>query len=92
MIRRRSLRNKDKTTRIAYIIEAGFEYFISLFVTGTLLGYMLKSLGFSDAMQGIISTVATFTCGAQLFALVLTNKKVKKLVTVGHLINHHTRY
>ena len=87
LIRRKILKNAERTTRIAYIIEAGFEYFVSLFVTGTFLGYILDALGFNDAMQGIISTVATFTCGAQLFALVLTNKKVKKIVTIGHLIN-----
>ena len=69
------MKNGNKTTQIAYIIEAGFEYFISLFVTGTMLGYILDTLGFSDALQGIISTVATFTCGAQLFALVSTARK-----------------
>ena len=81
------MKNRDRTTRIAYIIDAGFEYFISLFVTSTFLGYILDALGFNDAMQGIISTVATFTCGAQLFALVLTSRRVKRLVIVGHLIN-----
>lgn len=81
------MQKNDKTTRIAYVIEAGFEYFISLFVTSTFLGYILDALGFSDAMQGIISTVATFTLGAQLFALFLTDRQVKRLVTLGHLIN-----
>ena len=81
------MRNPEKTTRIAFIIEAGFEYFISLFVTGTMLGYILDTLGFTDAQQGIISTVATFTCGAQLFALVLVGRKRKRIVTVGHLVN-----
>ncbi len=81
------MNNKDRRTRVAYIIEAGFEYFISLFVTSTFLGYILDALGFSDAMQGIISTVATFTCGAQLFALFLSGKRAKRIVTAGHLIN-----
>ena len=81
------MKNADKTTRVAYIIEAGFEYFISLFVTSTMLGYILDTLGFSDAVQGIISTVATFTCGAQLFALVLAGRRRKRIVTLGHLIN-----
>ena len=64
-----------------------FEYFISLFVTGTLLGYLLDTLGFSDSLQGILGTVATFSCGAQLFALFLSGKRVKKICTVGNLIN-----
>ena len=81
------MQDKNKITRISYIIEAGFEYFISLFVTGTMLGYLLDSLGFSDALQGIISTVATFTCGAQLFAIVLKGRKKKRIVTLLHSIN-----
>ncbi len=81
------MKQNDKITRIAYIIEAGFEYFISLFVTSTMLGYILDSLGFSDALQGIISTVATFTCGAQLFAVAFTGRRRKHIVTTGHLIN-----
>ena len=81
------MKNPDKITRIAYVIQAAFEYFISLFVTGTMLGYILDTLGFSDAVQGIICTVATFTCGAQLFALVISGRRVKRIVTVGHIIN-----
>ena len=81
------MNSSDKITRISYVIEAAFEYFISMFVTGTMLGYILDTLGFSDAVQGIICTVATFTCGAQLFALTRSGKKVKKFATVGHLIN-----
>ncbi len=75
---------KDK---IAYIIEAALEHFIALFVTGTMLGYILDTLGFSDALQGIVSTVATFTCGAQLFALLFTGRRKKRIVVIGNLIN-----
>ena len=81
------MKRNDKTTRVAYIIEAGFEHFIALFVTGTMLGYILDVIGFSDAMQGIVSTVATFTCGSQLCAIFFKPTRRKRLVTVGHLIN-----
>ena len=63
------MKQKFTNGEVLYIIEAALEHFIALFVTGTMLGYILDTLGFSDAVQGIISTVATFTCGAQLFAL-----------------------
>lgn len=81
------MKTNEKITRVAYIIEAGFEHFIALFVTGTMLGYLLDVIGFSDALQGIISTVATFTCGAQLCAIFFSPQKRKRLVTIGHLIN-----
>ena len=78
---------RDRRTRIAFVIQQSFEYFIGMFVSGTFLGYILESLGFSDAEQGVILTVATFTCGAQLFALVTTGHRAKRIATIGHLIN-----
>jgi len=81
------MKNKDKTTRIAFIVEEGFNYFMTLFVTGTLLGYLLDTIGFSDALQGIISTVSTFACGAQLFALFLNGRRKKGIVVIGTFIN-----
>ena len=78
---------QSKTTRIAYIVEASFEYFVALFVTGTFLGYILDALGLSDAMQGIISTFASLTCGAQLFSILLSGRRAKRIVTIGHAIN-----
>ena len=81
-----TIEQKDKRTRIAYIIEAGFEHFISLFVTGALLEYLLSTLGFSDGLKGILSTVAAFACSAQFFTFFLVGRRKKKLVTIGHLI------
>ena len=76
-----------RTTRIAFIIEAAFEYFVALFVTGTFLVYILDAIGLSDAIKGIISAGATFACSAQLFALFLSGRRVKKIVTIGHTLN-----
>ena len=76
-----------RTTRIAFIIEAAFEYFVALFVTGTFLVYILDAIGLSDAIKGIISAGATFACSAQLFALFLSGRRVKRIVTIGHTLN-----
>lgn len=81
------MKKSDKITQAAFVVQQTFEYFISMFVTGTMLGYILDTLGFPDAMQGIICTVATFTCGAQLFALTRSGRRAKKFATVGHIIN-----
>lgn len=80
-------KRNQKITRIAFVICETFEYFITLFVTGTMLGYLLDTVGFSDSMQGILGTVATFACGAQLFALFMSGKRVKKLCAIGNTIN-----
>ncbi len=81
------MNTSDRKTRISYILEAGFEYFILLFVTSTFLGYILDAVGISDAWQGIILNVATFSCAAQLLALFFANRRVKKIVTIGHTVN-----
>ncbi|MBR6795319.1 MAG: hypothetical protein IKM52_04345 [Clostridia bacterium] len=40
------MNNTDRKTRIAYILEAGFEYFALLLVTSTFLGYILDAVAF----------------------------------------------
>lgn len=80
-------RRNEKITRIAFVICETFEYFITLFVTGTMLGYLLDTVGFSDSLQGILGTVATFACGAQLFALFMSGRRVKKMCAMGNTIN-----
>lgn len=52
-----------------------------------MLGYLLDTMGFSDSLQGVLGTVATFACGAQLFALFLSERRVKKICLFGNLIN-----
>lgn len=81
------MRTGERGTRIAFVICEAFEYFISIFVTSTMLGYLLDTAGFSDSLQGILGTVATFTCGAQLFALFLHGRRVKRISAIGNLIN-----
>ena len=41
-------------TRQAYIAEAAFEYFITLTTGGTFLTLLIKQMGVSDALTGII--------------------------------------
>ena len=71
------MEKKRKITRVSFVLADSFEYFISLFVTGTMLSYLLDTVGFSDSLQGVLGTVATFACGAQLFTLFLSEKRVK---------------
>ncbi len=74
-------------TRASYIAEAGLEYLISLLITGQFLTYLLLELNFSDALTGIVSSFVTFACTAQLAALFFCGKRVKRVVTVLHIVN-----
>lgn len=52
-----------------------------------MLGYLLDTVGFSDSLQGILGTISSFACGAQLFALFMSGKKVKRMCAIGGMIN-----
>ncbi len=70
------------------MFEAGFEYFISIMVTGAFLATLLKKTGFTDAQSGIITQVAAFSLVAQLLSVfVRKNKGVKPWLIGMHLIN-----
>ena len=81
------MEKKRKITRVSFVLADSFEYFISLFVTGTMLGYLLDTVGFSDSLQGVLGTVATFACGAQLCAFFMSGRRVKKICAVGNTVN-----
>ncbi|MBO5010176.1 MAG: MFS transporter [Clostridia bacterium] len=81
------MENKRKIMRVAFVAEESLNYFISIFVTSTFLGYLLAALGFNDATQGIINNVATLSCGAQIFALFLSGRKAKRTVTFAMLFS-----
>lgn len=85
--KQKKLKDPYATTRVAYIGEAGFEYLISLFVSADLLEFILKNFVESAALRGIISSIATFACIAQICALFFAGRRVKRLVTISHVIN-----
>ena len=64
-----------KFSRLMYILEAAFEYFISLLVTGTYLAKITSSLGISDSLTGILTAFVSLGCGFQIIALFLAHKK-----------------
>lgn len=80
-------KRSEKRSRLAYIGEAGFEHFISLFVTSTFLTYLMIDLGISDAWMGVIANIAAIANALQLLALCIRRTKVKRLVTVLHTVN-----
>ena len=77
-----------KTSRILYIIEAALEYFVSLLVAGSYLAKLTTSIGLSDAVTGILSSLVSLGFGFQLLAvLFIGNKKVKSRVSILHTVN-----
>ncbi len=70
-----------KRTRTAYILQAMFEYFISILVTDAFIAKILEYLGVSEANIGVITTIISLAMAFQLGSLWLSKVKVsvKKL-------------
>ncbi|MBQ8637330.1 MAG: MFS transporter [Clostridia bacterium] len=77
-------RDKYKSSRIAYIWEAAFEYFISLIIAGAFLAKLLTKTGISDQLTGIITSFVSLAYVSQFFAVIFIRptKPVKKWVTL----------
>lgn len=84
----KSIEALERTNRIAYIIEAALEYFISLLVTGAFLASLLKSIGVSDAATGIITSFSTLGFLAQAAVIMIRPRRSpKRVITLLHLVN-----
>lgn len=70
-----------------YILEASFEYLISILVTGSFLATVTKSLGTSDRLTGILSSVISLGCLFQLLSIAVRKTRVKRFVVFGSVIN-----
>lgn len=83
-------KSKDiyKTSRFMYILEAAFEYFISLLVSGAYLAKITSAIGISDTLTGILTSFVSLGCGFQLVAIFLATKRSKKRwIIILHSLN-----
>lgn len=69
-----------KRTQWMYILQAGFEYLISLLVTGAYLAKITEALGMSDQLTGILSSVISLGHMFQLGSLLVRPKTNKRFV------------
>lgn len=78
-----------KINRIAYILEAAFEYFISILITGAFLAAILTNIDVPDSVIGITSSLASLGFLAQAASVLFIRLKGRKKmpVTIMHLIN-----
>ena len=79
--------SKLKLGRTMYILEAAFEYLISLLVTGSFLATLTKELGLSDSLTGILSSVISLGCLFQLLSVAFHKRQVKRFVIALSIAN-----
>ena len=84
----KGIKDKYRLSRFLYILEATFEYFISILITGAYLAKITSAIGLSDTVTGLLTSFVSLGCGFQILAIFLANKRpVKRWVTVWHTIN-----
>ena len=78
-----------KRSRAAYTIECAFEYFVTLLVTDAFLAKLLKSIGVSDSLTGIISSFISLSFLFQLFSVLVAHKirNTKRFAAFFHFIS-----
>ena len=75
-----------KRSRKAYAMECTFEYFVSLLVTEAFLAKVLTSIGMSDALIGVVSTLIALSYLFQFFSVFVVQKicNTKRFVIIFH--------
>jgi MFS family permease len=77
-----------RRSRLAYLLECAFEYFVALLVSDVFLVKVLKDIGMSDANIGIISTLVALAFLFQLLSIAVVQciSNTKFFATTLHLI------
>ncbi len=82
-------RDPYRASRFFYIIEAALEYFIAILVGESYLAKVTTSMGMSDALTGILSSLVSVGSLFRIVAVFLSAKGgVKRWVTPLHAINN----
>ncbi len=63
-----------KRSRAVYMVQCGAEYFVCLLLSDAYLAKLLKNVGMSDSLIGIISSIVSLAFVFQLLSLVLMGK------------------
>ena len=85
---REKIRDPYKFSRLMYILEAAFEYFVSLLVIGAYIAKVATAIGLSDSVTGILTSFVSLGLGFQCVAIFLADKTpVKRWVSILHIVN-----
>lgn len=75
-----------RRSRKAYCMECAFEYLVTLFVTDAFLAKLLTSMGMSDTLIGVISSLGSLAFLFQLFSIFVVQRitNTKRFVILFH--------
>ena len=77
-----------KRSRVSYMMECTFEYFVSIFVIEAYLAKVLQYIGVNDSLIGIISSLISLSQLFQLFSIFVVQRisNTKRFVVPFHMI------
>ena len=82
------VKDASRRSRLMYIFQAAFDYFISILVAGAFLAKVTSYIGMSDSLTGILSSFVSLGCGMQIVAVFLTRlRRVKSMVITASIVN-----
>ncbi len=64
-----------RRSRAAYITQCTVEYFITILIGSDFIARVTKAIGINDSLTGIIASIASLSCLAQLGALFVARKR-----------------
>ncbi len=67
-----------KQSRVSYIIQSIFEYFLTILVADAFLAKLLTHIGISDSVIGIISSFVNIAFVFQILSLFIVRMKIKQ--------------
>ena len=75
-----------KRSRMAYLIECAFEYFVALLVSDAFLVKLLQDIGMDDATVGIMASLISLAFVFQLFSIFVVQRvsNVKVFAIIFH--------
>ncbi len=78
-----------KKSRLFYILESAFEYFVTIFATGAALTALMSEMEISASLQGIINSIASLVCVFQALSVFAVKKTYpcKYWVSILFLVN-----
>lgn len=88
-VKRGNTHDPYRHSRVFYIIEAALEYFIATLVGGSYFAKVTTSMGMSDALTGILSSIVSLGALFRIVAVFLSSRGgVKRWVTPLHALNN----
>lgn len=77
----------EQKDQLMYIFEAALEYLISILAAGSYLATLTGTLGISDSLTGVLSSVISLGCLFQLLSVIHRPRRVKRFVVAMSVLN-----